>query len=518
MLPTAATNRRAADYDALPPGPRGLPLLGNVLRYRRNLLDYLLELERTYGRMATIRIGRTPVVLFFRPEHVRYVLVENPRNFTNREVAGGLVFGKLLVLSLLSRTFNRNIVQGLQDLIGDNVITTDGDFHRDHRRLFQPAFSKARVDGYAGFIVQYTQERIEHWRAGEEIDFVQHMQSLILRIIMKILVDADVERENADFEVQELIEKVLEQPSGLLEGILNLQVDLPVTLYGKRMAALRKADAYVYSLIERRRDEGRDAGDILSMLLRAHEERGEDWTMQRVRDELVALISAGYETTTNSIAWTFYLLGRYPGVVEQLVRELEIVLGGRAPRSEDLPRLTYLDCVVKESMRLYPSAWTQGRHTVESFELDGYRFPAGTMIMFSQWVLHRLPDVWEDSDAFRPDRWTESTGNEMLRWTYFPFGRGSRICIGAALAELEIRLILATILQRYVPVLVRRDALEPLPLITLRLTGGLPISLATTASFRRTRQLGNVAPTVASASEVRENRAVKAEREGRVRG
>ena len=222
--------------------------------------------------------------------------------------------------------------------------------------------------------------------------------------------------------------------------------------------------------------------------------------------------------TTNSIAWTFYLLGRYPGVVEQLVRELEIVLGGRAPRSEDLPRLTYLDCVVKESMRLYPSAWTQGRHTVESFELDGYRFPAGTMIMFSQWVLHRLPDVWEDSDAFRPDRWTESTGNEMLRWTYFPFGRGSRICIGAALAELEIRLILATILQRYVPVLVRRDALEPLPLITLRLTGGLPISLATTASFRRTRQLGNVAPTVASASEVRENRAVKAEREGRVRG
>jgi cytochrome P450 len=397
------------------------------------------------------------------------------------------------------------------------VITTDGDFHRDHRRLFQPAFSKARVDSYADFIVQYTQERTDRWRAGEEIDFVQHMQSLILRIIMKILVGADVEGENADFEVQELIEKVLDQPSGLLEGILNMRVDLPVTPYGKRMAALRKADAYVYRMIDRRRAEGRDAGDVLSMLLRAHEERGDEWTMQHVRDELVALISAGYETTTNSVAWTFYLLGRHPDVLRQLLRELEVVLGGRPARPEDLPRLEYLDCVVKESMRLFPSAWTQGRYAVEAFELDGYRFPAGTMIMFSQWVLHRLPDVWGDADAFRPDRWAGLAGDE-LRWTYFPFGRGSRICMGAALAELEIRLILVTILQRYVPVLLKGGPLEPLPLITLRPAGGLAISLAPATGVSEPLRSDNAAPVVASASEVGDNRSVTPDTKRQAKG
>jgi cytochrome P450 len=455
-----------------------LPLLGSVLRYRRDLLDYLLELERRYGRMATIRIGRTPVVLLFRPEHVRYVLVENPRNFTNREVAGGLVYGKLLVLTLLSRTFSKKVAYGLHDVIGDNLITTDGDVFRDHRRLLQPAFSKARVSFYADLIVECTQERLGHWRVGAEIDFVQQMQSLILRILMKILVGVDVERESGDFEVTGLIERVLEQTAGLLDGVLNVRVDLPVTPYGKRMAAVRNADAYLYGLIERRRAEKSDAGDVLSMLLEAHEEWSDSWTIQHVRDELIAAIAGGYETTTNSIAWTFYLLARYPDALEQLLRELDTVLAGRPPRPDNLPHLSYLDRVVKESMRLYPAAWTLGRRAENAFELDGYRFPAGTLIMFSQWVLHRLPDVWEDADAFRPDRWNGLAGDPMLRWAYFPFGRGSRMCIGASLAELEIRLILATILQRYVPAVAREDRLEPLPLITLWPTGGLPLTLA----------------------------------------
>src|SRR5215469_3353140 len=143
---------------ALPPGPRALPFLGNALQFRLDQLNFLLELERTYGRMATIYIGKTPIVLFFRPEHVRYVLTENPRNFTSREVAGGLIFGKLLVLSLLARNFTEEAIQGLHDIIGDGLLTTDGDFHHRHRRLLQPAFSKRRVENYADPIVRYTRE------------------------------------------------------------------------------------------------------------------------------------------------------------------------------------------------------------------------------------------------------------------------------------------------------------------------------------------------------------------------
>jgi cytochrome P450 len=461
----------------LPAGPRGLPLLGNVLPYRHDLLEYLLKLEQNYGRMATIYIGRTPVVLFFRPEHVRYLLVENPRNFTNREVAGGLVFGKLLVLSLLSRNLSNSLAHGLHELIGDNVITTDGDFHDRHRALFQPAFSKARVRSYANLIVRYTQELLQRWQPDDQIDFVRQTQSLILRIIMKIIVDVDVNGERV--EVGALIEEILEQPASLAEGLLNLRIDLPITPYGRRMAAKRRADAYVHELIQRRLEDKHDVGDVLSILLGAHGRQNEGGlTIPQVRDELLALVTAGYETTTNSIAWTYYLLGRHPAVLQKVVAELERVLAGRTPQVDDLPRLTYFEHVIKESMRLYPSAWTQGRQAVEAFDLDGYHFPAGTMIMFSQWVLHRLPDIWTDPHTFRPERWDLINGEDIYRWAYFPFGRGSRICLGTPLAELEIRLILATILQQYVPTPATVQPVVPLPLITLRLKDGLPIKLA----------------------------------------
>src|SRR5947209_5487878 len=172
----------------LTPGPRRLPFLGNTLQFRRDQLSFLLELERIYGRMATIYIGKTPVVLFFRPEHIRYILTENPRNFTSREVAGGLVFGKLLVLSLLSRNFTNKLTQGLHDIVGDGLLTTDGDFHHWHRRLLQPAFSRRRVESYGDLIAQYTREMVGRWQPGGAIDMAHALQALILRVTVKILV------------------------------------------------------------------------------------------------------------------------------------------------------------------------------------------------------------------------------------------------------------------------------------------------------------------------------------------
>ena len=462
------------DKHTLPPGPRGLPFLGNVLQFRRNQLSFLLKLEQTYGRMATVYIGRTPIVLLFRPEHIRYVLTENPRNFTSREVAGGLVFGNLLVLSLLARSFTNKITQGLHDLVGDGLLTTDGDFHRWHRRLLQPAFSKRRVENYANMIVQYTRETMEHWQPGVQIDIAHDLQALILRMIMKILVDIDVVKQ--DSEVGQIIDAVLAQPVGLLEGLLNLQIDVPITPYGKRIAAMRKGDAYIYNLIDQRLAEKRDVGDILSILLQA-QDANDAITKQQMRDELISLFAAGHETTTNTLTWTFYLLSEHPTVREKVLAELQTVLAGRDPTVDDLPHLVYFDWVIKESMRLYPSAWTQGRQAVEAFDLDGYHFPAGTMLMFSQWVLHRLPDIWGDPEVFRPERWDPVHGQKVPQWAYFPFGGGSRICMGMSLAQLEIRLALATILQCYVPCLVPGHPVVPLPLITLRVKHGLYMKL-----------------------------------------
>ena len=466
----------------LPPGPKGLPLLGNVLRFRHDQLNYLLKLEQTYGRMATVSIGKTPVVLLFRPEHVRYILIENPRNFTNREVAGGLIFGNLLVLTLLAGSFTSKATQGLHDLVGDGLLTTDGDFHRWHRRLLQPAFSKRRVENYAGMMVQYTRETIERWRPEAQIDIAHDLQALILRMIMKILVDIDLEQE--DTEVGRIVDAVLAQPVGLLEGLLNLQIDVPITPYGKRMAAMRKGNAYIYSLIDRRLADQRDVGDILSVLLQTQEQEDADVvTRQQVRDELVSLLAAGHETTTNTLAWTFYLLSQHPTVLEKVLTELQAVLAGRDPSVADLSQLVYFDWVIKESMRLYPSAWTQGRQAIEAFDLDGYHCPAKTKLMFTQWVLHRLPDIWDDPEVFRPERWDPARGQKVPQCAYFPFGAGSRICMGMPLAQLQIPLVLATILQRYVPRVVPGHPVVPLPLITLRSKHGLRVRLEPTANL-----------------------------------
>ena len=262
----------------------------------------------------------------------------------------------------------------------------------------------------------------------------------------------------------------------MIEGLFRLKIDLPITPYGKRMLAKRKADTLVYDLIARRQAEQRDAGDVLSMLLQAQDE-GHMMTHQQVRDQLMTLIAAGHETTTNSILWTFYLLSEHSAVHEKLLTELETVLAGRDPQVEDLPKLPYLDWVIKEAMRVYPSGWTQGRQAVNAFDLDGYHFPAGSLLMFSQWALHRLPEIWGDPEVFRPERWDPGHGQDVPTWAYFPFGGGSRICIGTSLAQLELRLVIATILQTYTPRLVPGFPVVPQPLITLRPKYGLRMIL-----------------------------------------
>jgi cytochrome P450 len=320
-----------------------------------------------------------------------------------------------------------------------------------------------------------------------EVDLASEMQALILRVMVKILLDVDVVKEVPN--VAEIVHGMMSHPVSIIEGLLNLPIDLPFTSYGKRVAAIHKCDAIIYDLIERRLADNRDVGDILSIMLSARDENGNKMTRKQVRDELVSLIAAGHETTTNTLVWTMYLLSEHPAVCEKVQAELQTVLGGRFPAPSDLPQLTYLDQVIKESMRLYPSGWVQGRCAVKDFELDGYRFPAGTLLMFNQWVLHRCPDLWENAETFCPERWSPVQGQKTVPWAYFPFGGGSRICMGRSLSQLEVCLVLPMILQRYFPRVLPGHAVEPLPLITLRSKGGMPVRLVP------------VKDTLASASE-----------------
>jgi cytochrome P450 len=218
------------------------------------------------------------------------------------------------------------------------------------------------------------------------------------------------------------------------------------------------------------------------MLLEARDEDGV-LTDTQVRDHIMTFFAAGHETTANALTWTFHLLSQHPAGREKLLAELQTVLAGRAPTVDDFPNLPYTEWVLNESMRIYPPAWMLGRRAIEAFDLDGVHFPAGTIVMFSQWVIHRLPDLWGDSENFRPERWDPASERKIVPWSYFPFGGGPRICIGLPFAQLEARLLLATILQHYLPFTAPGFRAEPDPLITLRPKKGLQsILMPTTAN------------------------------------
>jgi cytochrome P450 len=396
---------------------------------------------------------------------MRYILIEQARKFAKPNRGG----------------FN------LRFLLGDGLLTSDGDFHRQQRRLVQPAFHKRRVESYADIMVQMTQEMLAEWQPESEVNISQEMQYLTLRIIAKALFNLD-SRAVAS-ELGHAFDNVINR--GRRRDILErMRLELPFSAYGKAMAGKRTLDTFVYDLIAQRRAEGRDTGDVLSMLLAAQDE-GTTMTDKQIHDQVLTFIAAGHETAQNTLSWTFYLLSQHPEAREKLLRELQTVLDGRAPTVDDLAHLPYLEWVINESWRILPPAWTQGRRSIEEVELDGYHFPAGTFFIVSQWVLHHLPDIWGDPETFRPERWDPANGQKVPQGAYFPFGAGPRICIGMPFAQMETKLLLATMLQKYTPRLVPGFPVVLQPRVTLRPKHGMHMILKpTTRKVASTQVVG----------------------------
>jgi len=436
---------------AIPPGPKGLPVLGSALEWRRDPLGFARKLHQTYGDMATIYVRHTPVIALFSPELIYYVLVENARNF-------------------YKRASDINLLQ----VLGEGLLLANGEEHRRQRRLVQPAFHKRRVEAFAGMMVEHARELMEDWHPGAEIDIFPAMMALTIRVVAKALFNVDTREQSA--ELGRNFTYVIEHP------VRRLRLDLPFTYYGRRMAVLRQLNAFVYDLIAQRRAEGRDMGDVLSMLLRVQDE-GVAMTDKQIRDQVMTLLAAGHDTTTTALTWTFYLLSEHPDVRKKVLAELRAVLNGRDPTLEDAPHLTYLDWVIYESMRLYSPAWQIARRSVDAFDLGGYHFPARTKIIAFQWVTHYLPEVWGDPEVFRPERWDPANGQKVPQGAYFPFGAGPRMCIGMSFALLEAKLVLATILQRYTPRLVPGHPIALNPRITLRPKYGMRMILDPTPSL-----------------------------------
>ena len=437
-----------------PPGPRGKPLVGIVLDYRRDPLGFLAGVARAYGDVAHLPFGPFHGVLLSHPEDIRDMLV----------------------------THNRHFHQGpahlwLKRALGEGLLTSENPLHLHQRRLMQPAFHRQRIAGYADIMTAYCEQAAKGWRAGERRDLAQDMMRLTLRIAGKTLFDTDIGTEAGVVgPATTIINRYTSDRSVQLTGVLLDKLPLPRSRQFRRARAAM--DAVIYRLIAERRAGGRDHGDLLSMLMLARDEEGRAMPDRQVRDEVMTLMLAGHETTANALTWTWYLLSQHPEVEARFHAELDTVLSGRLPTVEDLPRLRYTEMLLSESLRLYPPAWGTSRVVVEAYRVGGYLLPPGTVVSAITHNVQRDPRFWRDPLRFDPERWTPEGKAALPRFAYFPFGGGPRQCIGEPFAWMEGTLLLATLGRRWRLRLPPSHRVVPEPLITLRPKGGMPMICA----------------------------------------
>jgi cytochrome P450 len=432
----------------LPPGPPGHWLLGNLPEFRQGIVEFYTRCAREYGDVVRFRLGPRAVCLISHPDLIEQVLVTESRNF-----------GKHYALRL-----NRH-------LLGNGLLSSDGEFWLRQRRLMQPVFAREKIAAYGQVMSDYTQRMLDGWQDGEERNLHASMTQLTLEIIARCLFDADVTGEAKDVGIA--LEAAQKSFLAKLNSLLPLPDWLPTPTNLRLRRAVRRLDRIIYGFIAQRRQNKEERHDLLSILLHARDEDGSQMTDKQLRDEAMTLFLAGHDTTALTLTWLWYVLGQHPEVEAKLVEELQRELKGRPPAMADLPRLKYTECVLLESMRLYPAAYAIGREALVECEVGGYRIPKGTAILLSEWVVQRDPRWFDDPEVFRPERWADGLIKRLPKYAYFPFGGGPRVCIGNTFAMLEAALILAAVVQRYHFDLVPAPPLRPRPSLTLRPERGL---------------------------------------------
>lgn len=438
----------------LPPGPKGMPFVGHLFAFRRDPLRFLRQAAREYGDLVYFRIGPQDAFLLNHPDYIQNVLVTHQRNF---------VKGRGL--------------ERAKDFLGEGLLTSEGEFHRRQRRLVQPAFHRQRVAAYGVVMAEHAARTRQRWRNGETLDIAQEMMRLTLTIVGKTLFDADVEHGAGEIGVA--LMKIMEGWPRLISPFYRLLNRLPLPGNRRTREGQEVLDATILRMINERRANGEDRGDLLSMLLLAQDEEGDGGSMtdKQVRDESLTLFLAGHETTANALTWTWYLLSQHPAVEAKLHAEIDTVLADRLPTADDVPQLPYTRMVLAESMRLYPPAWVIGRRALENYEIPPYQIPANSLLLLSPYVMQRDPRYYVNPDVFDPERWTPEAQAQRPKYAYFPFGGGPRQCIGEAFAWMEGVLLIATLAQRWRLRLVPGHPVVPQPLVTLRAKHGMRMTV-----------------------------------------
>ena len=432
-------------------------LLGYLSALRDDPIAVLKMALGLQKRMVRLRVAHISAFFLFHPEDIRRVLLKESEHYKKQ-----------------ARGYDK-----VRLLLGNGLLTSEGDFWRRQRRIAQPAFHRKCIEGFADAMVKAAKDQCERWRVfakeGKAFDMSEEMGLVTLRIAGETLMSADMRGEGR--QVGEAMAQVMSNFNALVNSPLPWPEYWPSVANLKMWRARRVLLDITDGVIEARRQSGAHVPDLLGMLMAAEDpESGETMDDTQLRDEVLTMLLAGHETTANTLTWTLYLLSTHPEIAQTLEAEVERVLKGRDAQAADVHNLSYTHQVIKEGLRLYPPGWIIGRRVATERELGGYRIPKGSYVFLSPYAMHRHPEHWQDPETFDPSRFGPE-GEDIDRFVYFPFLRGQRQCIGDRFAEMEMVLLLATFVQRYRFELVKDHPIALDPSVTLRPKHGIQMTL-----------------------------------------
>jgi cytochrome P450 len=436
-----------------PPGHSNFDMR-RTMQFSSDPLPILLGCYEEFGPIFTVRLLHNRYVFMLGPEGNHYMTVSHADNFRWREGE----FGQLI------------------PLLGNGLLTIDGPYHDRARRIMMPAFHREQIAAAVETMVDETRAALAGWQPGEALDIYHWMRELAMRIAMQALLGLDPDDREKGAAAAHHFERALgflgtSAPVRLLRG--------PGTPWWRMLNSRKELDQIVYGEIrQRRREPDPDRHDVLSLLLEARDEDGTGFSDEEVRDQLMTLMFAGHDTSTSTVSFLFYELGRNPTVTARLQEEQDRVLGSEAPTPEQLEReLPELDMAVDETLRLYPPAWIGPRRAVRDFEFGGHHVPKGAYVNYCSWASHRIPEVFPEPEAFRPERFARDRKAALPKGAYVPFGGGSRICIGKRFGQMEVKLVTTRLLQRHRLELLPGRTLTIRQMPTLSPRDGLPMTV-----------------------------------------
>jgi cytochrome P450 len=403
-----------------PPGPHGLPIVGNTAQWASDPCGFRERCADQYGPVVNYNIMGMDAYMLTDPDAIKQVLIDKVDHFPKLQSRDG----------------------HLSKLVGDGLLTSDGDLWQQQRAAIEPAFYMSHIKNYTDIMVNQATERLTGWESGDILDIDREMRRLTLDILVEAMFGQEIDSEarglhDATADVRAPL-KPRNQP------ITFIAPDwAPIPFLRREQKAIEHIEEQIYEIVASRRKSNEDRDDLVSMLLNADTNMSDE----QIRDEMFTFLFAGHETTAVALTYIWHLLSGSPEVEARLHDELDALLGNDNPQIKDIPRLDYTEAVVKEALRLYPPAHEMRRTPTENVKINGYSIPEDGMIVLPTWVMHHDERFWDNPEEFRPERWEKDV--DRPEFAYFPFGGGHRRCIGQQFAMTEAQLLVATVARQF---------------------------------------------------------------------